>query len=131
MIKVGFQEFMLPLLKMFKDEKGHTIAECVNEMSKEFNFSDEELSERLPSGKQNIVYNRITWALQYLKFANLLNTPQRGTYFITDRGVELLQKNIDKIDIRLLEQYEEFNEARKKNKTSKNEENYEEDYCFI
>ena len=43
----GFQEFMLPMLKIFGDKKEHKVSECTNEISKLFKFTDEELSEKI------------------------------------------------------------------------------------
>lgn len=124
---IGFQEFMLPILKIFGDKKEHTTSECTKIITKIFNFSNEELSEKTPSGQQSVIYNRITWALTYLKFAKLIESTQRGIYIITNRGVKLLEQNLDKIDIKLLKQYDDFKKFRyNKNKESIKEEIIEE-----
>ncbi len=44
----------------------------------------------------------------YLKQAGLLTQPKRGVVEITQRGREVLSKNPEKIDVALLEQFEEF-----------------------
>lgn len=108
----GFQKFMLPLLKIFGDEKEHSTSYCMKEITRIFNFSAEELSEKTPSGQQSIIYNRITWSLTYLKFAKLIESPERGVYKITERGLKLLKEDIDEINLKLLKQYDDFNNAR-------------------
>lgn len=108
----GFQKFMLPILNMFKDGQTHSASECRKEIIKIFNFTAEELSEKTPSGQQSIIYNRISWCFTYLKFAELIESIERGVYRITQRGLDLLEENIPEITIKLLKQYDEFNEAR-------------------
>ena len=103
-----YQTLMLPLLKIAADEKEHSLKEALDVLSKEFDLSADELSELLPSGTQTIIYNRIGWARTYMKKAGLLTAPKRGHFQITERGKELLQKNPDKINVKLLNQYDEF-----------------------
>jgi restriction system protein len=103
-----YQTLMLPLLKIAADEKEHSLKEALDVLSKEFDLSADELSELLPSGTQTIIYNRIGWARTYMKKAGLLTAPKRGYFQITERGKELLQKNPGKINVKLLNQYDEF-----------------------
>ena len=103
-----YQTLMLPLLKIADDEKEHSLKDALDVLSKEFDLSADELSELLPSGTQTIIYNRIGWARTYMKKAGLLTAPKRGHFQITERGKELLQKNLDKINVKLLNQYNEF-----------------------
>lgn len=115
---LGFQAFMLPILKHLNDNQEHTLKEIIIYIEDYFQLSEDEKQELVPSGVQRIVYNRTAWALTYLKSALLLKTIRRGCYVITPRGQELLNSNIGEINIKLLsEKYVEFNDARKsKNK---------------
>lgn len=47
-----FQSLMLPLLKLAGDGQQHTIAEAVERLAQEFQLSDGDRKELLPSGKQ-------------------------------------------------------------------------------
>lgn len=103
-----FQTIMLPLLRYAADSKIHHIHDAVTYLAKEFNLSEEELSELLPSGQQPIFYNRVGWARTYLKKAKLLSDPNRGYFQITERGFKVLQENIDRIDMKYLRKFDEF-----------------------
>lgn len=103
-----YQTLMLPLLKIADDGKEHLLKESINILSEQFNLSDDDIAALLPSGTQTIIYNRIGWARTYMKKAGLLTAPKRGHFQITEKGKELLKKNPSKIDVKLLDQYDEF-----------------------
>ena len=107
-----FQTIMLPLLKLAQDGKEHSINEAVEMLSGLFNLPEEEKSKLLPSGQQPIFYNRVGWARTYLKKAKLLEDPRRGYFRITERGREVLQKELKSIDMRFLRQFPEYIEFR-------------------
>lgn len=56
---------MLPLLKVIKDGAIYKNQECIDVLAIEFNLSEEDCAQRLPSGK-NIFYDRVNWAKGYL-----------------------------------------------------------------
>lgn len=104
-----YQSVMLPLLR-FAGEKNEETAtgEAVDILAKEFQLTDEECREMLPSGIQSTFANRVGWAATYLKKAGLLEATRRGHFRITARGQELLKKQPKAINVRLLKQYPEF-----------------------
>ncbi|WP_286337055.1 restriction endonuclease [Hydrogenimonas cancrithermarum] len=108
---------MLPLLKLASDGKEHKFSQAVEELANEFNLTAEERNELLPSGSQPVFNNRVGWARSYLKQAGLLESPRRGFFTITPKGLELLSTNPVKIDVSVLEQYPEFIEFKKRKKT--------------
>lgn len=124
-----FQNFMLPILNIFKDKKEHTTKECKEAVIKCFNLGEDDIKELVPSGKQTLVENRVYWSLTYLKKSLLLESVCRGKYRITERGINLLKTNPERIDIKLLSQYKEYRifsnqeEADSNVETIKNEEN--------
>ena len=59
-------------------------------VAKDLNFSEDDLSERYPSGEA-IIRNRVRWAIHYLRRAHLLDKPSRGQYVITERGKEFIK----------------------------------------
>lgn len=103
-----FQSFMLPILKLFNDGEIHNTNECMNIAISSFNLNDDDIKLTVPSGKQTIVANRVYWSLTYLKKSLLIDTIRRGEYKITDRGLSLLKTNPDRIDKKLLSNYEEY-----------------------
>jgi len=109
-----YQTLMLPLLKFASDQKEHSVQEAIKTLAIQFNLTEEEKREMLPSGQQEIFFNRVGWARTYLKKAELLSSPKRGTFVITERGKKVLTSNPNRIDNKLLTNYEEFREFRKR-----------------
>lgn len=107
-----FQSIMLPLLRFARDGQEHSLRQAIEALAKEFGLSDGEQKELLPSGQQPIFDNRVGWARSYMKKAGLLDSPRRGYFRITQRGLDALGKSPSKIDIRFLEQFSEFVEFR-------------------
>jgi len=106
-----YQSCMLPLLKYYGDGQGHILREAVEALAAEFKLTDKEKRELLPSG-QEIFDNRIGWARTYMKKAGLIESPKRGVNRITQRGIDVLKQNPQRIDVNFLMQFKEFQEFR-------------------
>jgi len=119
---------MYPLLKFAEDENEHSIKEAYESLANRFELTPDDKNELLPSGTQNVYKNRIGWARTYLKKAGLLDSPKRGYLKITNRGKELLNKNLSRIDNQLLKQFDEFNEFQQRSKDIKEENEIDEEY---
>ena len=107
-----FQATMLPLLQYLSDGKEHSNADIYDALGSQFDMSDEEKQEMLPSGKQRVFVNRVAWAKSYLKQAGLVDAVKRGFYKITQPGVGVLKDNPAKIDINYLMRFPKFVEFR-------------------
>jgi len=105
-----FQSIMLPLLKNLSDGREYQLRDIINIISDQFNLSQTERLEVLPSGNQPIIDNRVGWARTYLKKAKLLDNPRRGIIKISDEGKRLLTANPTKIDVRFLKTLPGFKE---------------------
>ena len=103
-----YQTCMLPFLEFLSDQKEHSLRETVDHLAKQFDLTDEERKEMLPSGQQAIFNNRIGWARTYLGKAALLEGTRRGYFRITQRGIDVLETKPDKINKKYLEQFDEF-----------------------
>lgn len=110
-----YQTIMLPLLKFLEDEQEHNTREAINEISNSFKLTEDEKKELLPSGKQPIIDNRVGWARTYLKKAGLIESKRRGYFQISNKGLEILNQNPERIDVKFLNQFPEFLEFRKVN----------------
>ena len=53
---------MLPLLKFASDKQEHSSRESVKYLAKEFNLTEDDIKELLPSGTQKVFNNRVGWA---------------------------------------------------------------------
>lgn len=103
-----YQSVMLPLLRVAADKMEHSVNTTVEILANQFNLSETERNELLPSGQAFVFKNRVGWARTYLKKAGLLDSPKRGSLIITDRGLRLLGTKPDKVDNKVLRQYPEF-----------------------
>jgi restriction system protein len=109
----GFQDLMLPMLRLAADGSDHKIGAVVDWLSDEFALSEDERDQQLSSG-QRVIYNRTHWAATYLVKAGLVQRAVRGSIRITDRGRDVLAANPPRVDIKLLSQYPEFESFRTK-----------------
>ncbi|MEQ1590362.1 MAG: winged helix-turn-helix domain-containing protein [Gallionella sp.] len=117
-----YQTVMLPLLRFTMDGAEHNKREAVDALAFEFELNPLELAERLPSGQQTIIDNRVHWACTYLKKAALLESTRRGVFSITQIGKQVLSKNPERIDIKFLEQFPSFLEFRQLSRKNKGDE---------
>ncbi|MDR2343194.1 MAG: restriction endonuclease [Spirochaetaceae bacterium] len=105
-----FQSIMLPMLEIASDKNIHEFRDAIDTLVEKFNLTDEQKQELLPSGKQSIFENRAGWAKTHLKKARLLIYPKRGCIEITERGISVLENKPEKIDMKFLKQFDEYNE---------------------
>ena len=103
-----YQKIMLPLLKYALDGQEHSIREAIGALADQFNLSEDERKELLPSGQQPLFDNRVGWARTYLKKAGLLATPKRGYFEITEQGINVTRQSLQEIDVQFLNQFSEF-----------------------
>lgn len=99
---------MLPLLKLLGDGKEHTLSEIIEALADQFELTDNEKRELLPSGRQPVFRNRVGWARTYLKKAGLITSPKRARFKISEKGFELLKENPNEITAKFLTRYDEF-----------------------
>ncbi|MFN9847132.1 MAG: restriction endonuclease [Alphaproteobacteria bacterium] len=104
-----YQALMLPLLKRSAAMKRPvSIMEVQPLVAADLKLTDEQLAERLPSGRQGVLHNRLHWSKQYLTRAGLLRSTRRGQFEVTDEGHALLAKGLPGISNDLLNQYPAF-----------------------
>jgi len=121
-----FQMVMLPLMKYCAENpQQHRMDDIIDAIIKHFNLTEEERKQLLPSGTQEIIYNRVGWARSHLKIAGLLEDPKRGYVKITQLGIETMAKNPQDINVKFLNQFEKYRDYRtnrKKDITIKDDE---------
>jgi len=108
---------MLPLLRLIGQKDEMTRSAYVESLAAEFRLSSRDLEELLPSGRQKVYRNRITWAATYLAKAGLLERPKRGVIRITAQGRKVLDSEPDRIDNKFLLQFPGFVAFQKSDKT--------------
>lgn len=85
-----FQSIMFPLLKLVADKQVWKLRDVVDQLADQYQLTDEERSELLPSGRAPLFYNRVAWAKTYLAKASAVESVSRGLLRITDKGIALL-----------------------------------------
>ena len=103
-----YQTVMLPLLTLVGQQSPISLRDAIEMLSTEFKLSKEERSALLPSGKQEIIVNRVGWARTYMKKAGLLTSPARGFIEITERGKQVLAERPTIINVAFLSKFPEF-----------------------
>lgn len=111
-----YQTLMAPVLDELSDGRERTAKDLAAALVAVFSLTDEELAQTLPSG-QSLWRSRVQWATQYLYQARAIVRPRRGVFTITDRGRHLLATHPDRVDAKLLEQFEEFREFKSRSRT--------------
>jgi len=111
-----YQTLMLPILKIAGDGQEHRISDVVDQLARDFQLTDEERQQLLPSGKQTTFANRVHWAKTYLGQAGLLEATKRAHFRITDRGMKMLAQGPSRIDNEYLSQFTEFIQFRERNR---------------
>lgn len=102
-----FQSAMLPVLNDLTQGE-RTGQDTLDALAAHFGLTQEELAERLPSGKQATFTNRVAWAKSHLKQAGLVESPRRGVYRLTERGRQVLAENPSGIGMNYLMRFPEY-----------------------
>jgi len=97
---------MLPVLRASKSGEVR-ISDVVRQLEDDFHLSPEERTQFLKSG-QTRFENRVYWAKSYLGQAGLINLTKRAYFCISDRGKAVLGENPERIDIKYLMRFPEF-----------------------
>lgn len=105
-----YQTLMRPVLECAASGEVR-ISDVVDRLADNFQLTDEERNELLPSGKQTRFSNRVHWAKSFLDQAGLVKATRRAHFVITDRGKKALKDNKE-INASYLEKYPEFQKFR-------------------
>lgn len=105
-----YTDCLLPFLTQLKDGEERTIRELGEVLTEHFALTPAERAEMLPSGQTGIFVNRVGWARTYLKKAALIESPRRGVFKITQRGLGVLAEGLNSLDSKYLARFPEFQE---------------------
>lgn len=102
-----YDALLLPVLRLSANRLW-VMRDLVAKIADDLNLSDDERAMEIPSGGTKIIASRVHWAKTYLKQAGLLEQPRRAAVQISQRGRELLATNPSRIDLSLLQQFDDF-----------------------
>lgn len=103
-----FQSVMRPVLATVQNGAPLPLRELRERIADQFQLTEEERKEYLPSGNQTVINNRVGWARTYLNKAGLLTIPAKGMVQITPRGLDALANGPARITVSWLKQFPEF-----------------------
>lgn len=103
-----FQSVMRPVLEAVRDGVAIPLSALRERVSDALQLTEDELKERLPSGRQTVINNRVGWSRTYLNKAGLLTIPSKGMVQITERGRQVLDTGPARITVTWLKQFPEF-----------------------
>ena len=112
-----FQSLMLPALMALADGSETPIAEVRSRVIASQNLTTEDLREMLPSGRQSVFVNRVSWAVKHMESAGLLERTRRGVYRLMPEGERLLSRTPARIDLNVLREYPGYAEWRRQSQT--------------
>ena len=113
-----YDEMYNAMLEALSDGKVHDKHDIKMQIKKAYNLTNEEMAEKIPSGRMTVVGNRVGWCKTYLKKAGLVDNPKRNSYSITEAGMEALKEMPTGIDNKYLMKYPGFAEFLKGSKTA-------------
>ena len=100
-----FQSLMLPSLKALSGGAETPISDVRSRVVASENLSDEDLREMIPSNRQTVFTNRISWAVTYMERAGLVERVGRAVYRLTEEGQRLLRQSPARVDMKVLRRY--------------------------
>lgn len=84
-----FEDFLYPFLLSLKDGEVKS-KEMQKKMIEYFNLSDADCALMTKGGNKTQLADRLNWCRQYFRRALFVDLPKRGTYKITQRGLDYL-----------------------------------------
>ena len=96
---------MLPVLKALSGDSETPLSEVRARVAVAEGLTPDDMQELLPSGRQPVFTNRVSWAVIYLGRAGLLERVQSGVWRLTAEGKRLLADAPPRIDMNHLRNY--------------------------
>lgn len=100
-----YQSLMRPTLRAVASGDAVPVKEIRELVATSENLSLADQQERVPSGQQTLLANRVSWALLYMSRAGLVEKVRRAVYRLATEGKQLLAESPTQIDIKVLRQY--------------------------
>lgn len=105
----SFEHFLYPTLFLLRDGTPKKREELKNLCIEYMGFTNDELLEKISSGKKYKIVDRLQWATYYLLKSGLLCRPNKATDQITQEGIDLLNTGVTELNRQFLrDHYESF-----------------------
>ena len=106
------QSLMKPVLEALSDGAATRISEVRARVAAAEALAPGDLREMLPSGRQSVFANRMSWVVLHMERASLLERVGRGIYRLTEQGEKLLVQASARIDRKTLRENPAYREWR-------------------
>src|SRR5690606_21616629 len=105
-----YQTLMRPILVALSTKGTMGLRQLVDELSNEYQLTDEERRQMTPSNRSTLMYNRVGWSTTYLRKAGLIQSQGRGISEITAAGIQALTDCPNRVDNSYLRQFGGFSD---------------------
>ncbi len=105
-----FQSLMLPVLMALAEGSPTTLANVRDRVAASEGLTPEDLRERLPSGRQSVLANRVSWAAIHMARAGIVERTGRGVYRLTRSGEDLLSETPSRVDMNVLRKHPSYSD---------------------
>lgn len=125
-----FQSVMRPLLEALDNLPEQDLKTVKNKLVGVFKLTEDDLREKIPSGRAFLFDNRLGWANTYLKKAGLIGSDRRAYLQITKAGHDFLESHKGRIkirDLRSIARFSEFHQSKEKDTVASDIETANED----
>ena len=104
-----YDEMMVPVLRRIAETPGDAVTskQLRRFVIDYWGLNDNEVAETISSGFERYA-NNMLWACTYLKQAKCIESPKRGAYLVTQRGLDLVDSGVEKLDRQALMRFPEF-----------------------
>ena len=109
-----FQSLILPALKAFTGGSETSLSEVRTRIAAAEELTPEDMREMLPSGRQPVFTNLVSWAVMHMERAGLLERVRRAVYQLTVEGERRLEQAPGRVDLAVLRTYPAYAEWSKK-----------------
>lgn len=113
-----FNAFLRPVLEIASTGE-ISLKQAIEDISVKFDLTEDELREKVPSGVQTKLYNRVSWAKVYLAKACLVQSTKHAHFKITERGITVLKDPNALGNLAYLDRFPEFMEFKRKKNSKK------------
>lgn len=104
-----FEDFFFPCLLCLSDGNIHNQITLRKYVIDYFQLSEDDQKVLIKSGKKTQVHDKVQWTTSYFMQAKIVETPKRGNYKITQRGINFLAKHPNGFGKKDLCEIPEFN----------------------
>lgn len=115
-----YQRRMLPVLPSVSQGEAR-VTDVIAQLAEEFQLTEAERSQMLPSGRATLFANRVHWAKSYLKQAGHLLQTRRAHIHLSEKGEKALSSGLSRIDNVYLSQFPEFQEFKSRSRDDKSD----------